>query len=55
MTEAKFEAIMAAQMPDVDKRAKADFVIDTSRGLADARRQVQGVLDALRGTAKPAH
>jgi dephospho-CoA kinase len=55
MTEAKFEAIMAAQMPDVDKRAKADFVIDTSRGLADARRQVRGVLDALRGTAKPAH
>jgi dephospho-CoA kinase len=55
MTEGKFDAILAAQMPDPDKRAKADFVIDTSRGLPHARRQVQEILDALRGTAEPAH
>jgi dephospho-CoA kinase len=55
MTEAKFEAILAAQMPDAEKRAKADFVVDTGRGLAHARGQVRQILDALRGTAEPAH
>ena len=47
MTEAKFEALLAAQMPDAGKRAKADFIIDTSRGFDDARRQVHAVLEAL--------
>jgi len=52
MTEAKFEAILSAQMPDADKRAKADFVIDTSQGLEVARTQVRHVLDALRKRPK---
>jgi dephospho-CoA kinase len=47
MTEAKFDALHAAQMPDANKRAKADFVIDTSRGFDEARRQVHAVLAAL--------
>jgi dephospho-CoA kinase len=47
MTAAKLEALLAAQMPDADKRAKADFIIDTSRGFDDARRQVQAVLEAV--------
>ncbi|HEY2482630.1 MAG TPA: dephospho-CoA kinase [Caulobacteraceae bacterium] len=47
MTEAKFAALQAAQMPDAGKRAKADFVIDTSRGFDDARRQVRAILAAL--------
>ncbi len=47
MTEAKFEALLAAQMPDAAKRAKADFVIDTSGGFDDARRQVRAVLEVL--------
>lgn len=47
MTEAKFEALLAAQMPDAAKRAKADFIIDTSHGFEDARRQVQAVLETL--------
>ena len=54
MTEAKLEAILAAQLPDADKRAKADFVIDTSLGLEHARRQVEAVLSALRDRAKQA-
>lgn len=54
MTEAKLEAILAAQLPDADKRAKADFVIDTSQGLEPARRQVEAVLTALRDRANQA-
>jgi dephospho-CoA kinase len=51
MTEAKFEALLAAQMDDADKRARADFVIDTSRGFDHARRQVGEILTALRAQA----
>ena len=48
MTEAKFEAILARQMPDAEKRARADFVIDTANSFDNARAQVRAVLDALR-------
>ncbi len=48
MTEAKFEAILALQMPDAEKRARADFVIDTGASLDETRAQVRAVLDALR-------
>lgn len=44
MTEAKFAAILAKQMPDAEKRARADFVVDTSRGLDPAREQVREIL-----------
>ncbi len=52
MTQAKFDAILAAQLPDAEKRARADFVIDTGHGLAAAERQVDTVLAALRGRAE---
>lgn len=48
MTGAKLDAILAAQTPDADKRARADFVVDTSRGFDHARAQVKAVLAALR-------
>ncbi len=48
MTAEKFEAILALQMPDAEKRARADFVIDTSGSFDDTRAQVRSVLDALR-------
>ena len=52
MTVAKFEAILEAQMPDADKRAKADFIVDTSQGLEPARAQVQALLASLREREK---
>lgn len=48
MSAEKFEAILARQMPDAEKRARADFVIDTSGSFDDTRAQVRAVLDALR-------
>jgi len=44
MTEEKFTAILTEQIPDADKRARADFVVDTSKGLDAARAQVRDIL-----------
>jgi dephospho-CoA kinase len=43
----KFEAILAKQMPDAEKRARADFVVDTSRGFDAARAQVREILKTV--------
>jgi dephospho-CoA kinase len=48
MTETKLAQILARQMPDSEKRARADFVIDTSRDIEAARQQVLAVLDKVR-------
>jgi len=44
MTEDKFQAIMAKQMPDSDKRARADFVVDSSQSFDSTRAQVRAIL-----------
>ena len=47
MTDEKFTQLMARQMPDAEKRKRADFVIDTGGSLDQTRTQVRAVLDAL--------
>jgi dephospho-CoA kinase len=47
MTEEKFAAILAKQMPDAEKRRRADFVVDTSQGLDAARAQVRAILESV--------
>ena len=44
MTRERFDAILARQMPDAEKRARADFVIDTGRGLEAARAEVEAIV-----------
>lgn len=47
MTEEKFEAILARQVPDAEKRNRADFVIDSGQGLEHAREQVRSIIRKL--------
>lgn len=47
MTEEKFAAMLARQLPDSEKRARADFLIDTARGFKAAREDVRTILRKL--------
>ena len=49
MTQEKFHAILAKQMTDENKRARAHFLVDTSRGFASAEAQVRSILACLAG------
>lgn len=49
MTAEKLAAILSRQMPDAEKRRHAHFLVDTSRGLMAADRQVGSILTALAG------
>lgn len=49
MTPERFAAILARQMPDAEKRARADFVIDTAGPLAATAAEVDAVIACLRG------
>jgi len=49
MTEEKFEQILKLQVPDAEKRARADFVIDTGVSLEATREAVAGIVAALTG------
>jgi len=44
MNEEKLEAIIARQVPDAEKRRRADFVVDTSHGLDPVRARIRDIL-----------
>ena len=50
MTEEKFKAILGKQIPDEEKRKRADFIIDTNNGVDSARDQVREILEGLKGS-----
>ncbi len=47
MTREKFEMILARQMPDAEKRRRADFIVDSGNGVEAARDQVRRILQKL--------
>jgi dephospho-CoA kinase len=48
MTEEKFNLILSRQLPDAEKRARADFLVDTGDSVDAARKQVEAIIAALR-------
>jgi len=47
MTGEKLDAILARQLPDAEKRKRADFVVDTSHGLDPVRSRIRDILDQV--------
>ena len=51
MTTARFQAILARQLPDADKRARADWIIETDTSLDQTRAAVRRVIACMAGSA----
>lgn len=51
MSEQRFEALLARQVPDAEKRIRAHFIIDTGGTLAETERQISEILRAVAGMA----
>jgi len=49
VTAERLEALLARQMPDAEKRARAHFIVDSSRSFDSARAQVLGIVRAVAG------
>jgi dephospho-CoA kinase len=52
MSEELLEQILARQLPDVDKRQRADFVVETDKGMGHAFEQVKQIVSTLRAKAR---
>lgn len=48
MTDEKFRMILSRQVPDAEKRRRADFIVDSGQGIEAARRQVREIIARLR-------
>lgn len=55
MTETRLDALLARQLPDTEKRRRADFVVDTGGTLADTETQVDAILSALKSMPAEAY
>ena len=53
MTEEKFALLLSRQVPDVQKRAKADYIIDTGKGFESARQDVEAIALRLASEKRP--
>jgi dephospho-CoA kinase len=47
MTEEKFAALLAKQMPDAEKRRRADFIVDSSQSFDHTRAQIRDILQTV--------
>ena len=47
MTEEKFATLLAKQMPDAQKRRRADFIVDSSQGFDQTRAQIRDILQSV--------
>ena len=47
MTRERLDAILARQLPDAEKRRRADFIVDTGQGLEPARAQVREIVGTV--------
>lgn len=52
MSEDKFNLILSRQVPDADKQARADFIIDTGHGIEAARSRVRDIIAAVKAGIK---
>lgn len=55
MTADKLAQILSRQMPDAEKRRRADFVVDTSGTIAETEAQIDRIIGSLRGRAGTAY
>jgi dephospho-CoA kinase len=53
MTERKFKALLDRQLPDAEKRARADFIVDSSKDLDHAFAQVRDIVSGLMADSDP--
>ena len=49
MSAERFEDILAKQVPDAEKRQRAEFIVDSSVSVEDAHRQVRAILSRIEG------
>lgn len=52
MTSEKFDRIVAGQLPDSEKRRRADYVVESDKGIEDMRQQLQKIIDLVLATKK---
>jgi len=52
-SEERYEQVLAAQMPDAEKRQRATFVVETDKGMEDTRRQLRAIVDRFRNPPRP--